>query len=148
MAHISSYYRQVVLVMIKNYIEEYILKEEMMSQVCVIGIYVPNIQEAIHFYTTVLGFELNKQYGPKIVTLVHGDLPIVLEESEHATYQSTTNTAGVVLALKTNDIIRTVNRMKEHKVDFVIDEPTKCPPGQFIRFRDPFGNVLEYLQFD
>jgi lactoylglutathione lyase len=42
-----------------------------MSQVCVIGIYVPNIQEAIDFYTTVLGFKVNKEYGPKIVTLVH-----------------------------------------------------------------------------
>lgn len=123
-------------------------KEEMMSQVCVIGIYVPNIQEAIDFYTRVLGFEVNKQYGPKIVTLVHGNLPIVLEETEQSTYKSDTTASGVVLALSTDDINQTVSSLKEHKVYFIMDEPTKCPPGQYIRFRDPFGNILEYLQFD
>ncbi|MGG3563320.1 VOC family protein [Neobacillus rhizosphaerae] len=119
-----------------------------MSQVCVIGIYVPNIQKAIDFYTTVLGFEVNKQYGSKIVTLVHGDLPIVLEESEKSSCATNSNTLGVVLGLKTEDINHTVKLLKEHKVDFIVDEPTKCPPGKYISFRDPFGNVLEYLQFD
>jgi lactoylglutathione lyase len=118
-----------------------------MSQVCVIGIYVPNLEKAIQFYTTVLGFEVNKQYGPKIVTLVHGDLPIVLEESEKATYQSNTTNSGVVLGLKTEDIHQTVKLLKEHKVDFIVDDPSDCPPGKFISFRDPFGNVFEYLQF-
>jgi lactoylglutathione lyase len=121
----------------------------MMSQVCVIGIYVPNIQEAIEFYSTVLGFEVNKKYGPKIVSLVHGDLPIVLEESEKASYmENTKTTSGVVLGLKTEDIYSTVDQLKEHNVDFIIEEPAKCPPGKYISFRDPFGNVLEYLQFD
>ncbi|MFX3675174.1 MAG: VOC family protein [Paenisporosarcina sp.] len=119
-----------------------------MSQVCVIGIYVPNIQEAIHFYTTVLGFEVNKQYGPKIVTLANGDLPLVLEETEKASYNPESKTSGVVLALQTDDINDTVNKLKEHNVDFVVGEPTACPPGKFVSFRDPFGNVLEYLQFD
>jgi lactoylglutathione lyase len=119
-----------------------------MSHVCVIGIYVPNIQEAIDFYTTVLGFKVNKEYSPKIVTLVHGDLPIVLEESDMSLYLENTKPSGVVLGLKTEDINNTVDLLKEHKVDFIVDEPTKCPPGKYISFRDPFGNVLEYLQFD
>ncbi|MGE7920835.1 VOC family protein [Viridibacillus sp. NPDC093762] len=119
-----------------------------MSQVCVISIYVPNIKEAISFYTTILGFELNKQYGPNIVTLVHGDLPIVLEETEEFTYSPDGNNTGVVLALKTEDIHQTVQTLKEHNVNFIVDEPSDCPPGKFISFRDPFGNVLEYLQFD
>lgn len=119
-----------------------------MSQVCVIGIYVPNLKEAISFYTEVLGFEVNKQYGPKIVTLVHGELPIVLEESDKASYKTESNTSGVVLGLLTEDIEQTVKFLKEHSVDFIIDEPTDCPPGKYIVFRDPFGNILEYLQFD
>ncbi|SFB17463.1 MULTISPECIES: VOC family protein [unclassified Bacillus (in: firmicutes)] len=119
-----------------------------MSQVCVIGIYVPNIQKAIDFYTTVLGFEVNKQYGPKIVTLVHGELPIVLEESENALNNLDITTRGVVLGLKTEDIHQTVKLLKEHNVDFIVGEPEVCPPGKFISFRDPFGNILEYLQFD
>lgn len=46
--------------------------DKMSSQVCVISINVPNLNEAIDFYTHTLGFEVNKQYGPKIVSLVHG----------------------------------------------------------------------------
>jgi lactoylglutathione lyase len=119
-----------------------------MSQVCVISIYVSNLQEAIEFYTNVLGFKVNKQYGPKIVTLIHGELPIVLEESEASTTYISNYPAGVVLALKTDDINQTVNMLKASKVDFIIEEPANCPPGKYISFRDPFGNVLEYLQFD
>jgi lactoylglutathione lyase len=119
-----------------------------MSQVCVISIYVPNLQDAIRFYTTVLGFEVNKQYGPKIVTLDHGNLPIVLEESEKLSYTSAGNASEIVLGLKTDDIHRTVEILKDHDVEFIIDEPTDCPPGKFISFRDPFGNKFEYLQFN
>ena len=117
-----------------------------MSQVCVISIYVPNIEKAIEFYTTVLGFEVNKQYGPKIVTLIHGDLPLVLEESNESK-SIPKDFSGVVLALKTDDIHHTVKKLKEHNVEFIADEPMDCPPGKVISFRDPFGNVLEYLQF-
>lgn len=118
-----------------------------MTQVCVIGIYVPNVKEAIQFYTTVLGFKVNKEYGPKIVTLVHGDLPIVVEESEQVT-NNPNGAMGVVLTLKTEDIDETLSKLKEHDVELLVDEPADCPPGKYIRFRDPFGNVWEYLQFD
>lgn len=118
-----------------------------MTQVCVIGIYVPNMKEAIQFYTNVLGFKINKEYGPKIVTLAHGELPIVVEESEQASYKSK-EAGGVVLTLKTDDIFETLSNLKEHDVEFIIEEPADCPPGKYISFRDPFGNVWEYLQFD
>lgn len=118
-----------------------------MSQVCVISIYVPNMQEAIDFYTKVLNFEVNKQYGPKIVTLVNGDLPLVLEESDKVPYKTDNHPSGVVLALKTDDIEQTLQQLKDAKVDFLVGVPTDCPPGKFISFRDPFGNVIEFLQF-
>jgi catechol 2,3-dioxygenase-like lactoylglutathione lyase family enzyme len=120
----------------------------MSNQVCVIGIYVPNISEAIDFYTNILGFELNKRYGPKIAALVHGDLPIVLEENENAIYNQDSRITGVALAIRTEDIYETVRSLKEKEVNFIVDEPTNCPPGKYISFKDPFGNILEYLQFD
>lgn len=120
----------------------------MSSQLCVISIYVPNLEKAIDFYTNTLGFEVNKQYGPKIVTLVHGDLPIVLEEHENAAYHQDNKLSGVVLGLRTDDIHETVKHLKEKEVNFIVDEPTPCPPGKFVSFRDPFGNILEYLQFE
>lgn len=117
-----------------------------MTQVCVIGIYVPNVKEAIQFYTNVLGFKVNKEYGPKIVTLAHGELPIVVEESEQAS-SDLKGAKGVVLTLKTDDIYDTLSNLKEHGVEMIVEEPADCPPGKYISFRDPFGNVWEYLQF-
>ncbi|WP_252501776.1 VOC family protein [Sporosarcina sp. Marseille-Q4943] len=116
-----------------------------MTQVCVISIHVPNMKEAIQFYTEVLGFEVNKEYGPKIITLVHGELPIVLEESEHAARNA--SSSGVVLTLKSDDIHQSLEVLKEHDVELIIAEPADCPPGKYISFKDPFGNVWEYLQF-
>ncbi|MGG3562138.1 VOC family protein [Neobacillus rhizosphaerae] len=118
------------------------------SQVCVIGIYVPNLNKAIDFYTNTLGFQLNKQYGSKIVTLVHGEIPIVIEEKENVAYNQDNKISGVVLALRTEDIYETVKLLKEKEVNFIVDEPTTCPPGKYISFRDPFGNILEYIQFE
>ena len=121
----------------------------MVNQVCVISIYVPSLSNAINFYTNTLGFELNKQYSSKIASLVHGELPIILEENDHSTFCSKdTKGTGIVLGLRTEDINETVKILKEKEVEFIIDEPTDCPPGKYISFKDPFGNILEYLQFE
>lgn len=120
----------------------------MVNQVCVISIYVPNLNQAIDFYTNTLGFELNKQYGPNIASLVHGELPIILEENNNTASNLENKITGVVLGLRTEDIYETAKFLKEKKVDFIIDEPTICPPGKYISFKDPFGNILEYLQFE
>jgi lactoylglutathione lyase len=119
-----------------------------MTQVCVISIYVPDLKKAIEFYTGTLGFELNKQYGPCIASLVHGDLPLILEENEQTTVHQDEKSSRIVLALQTNNINETVAFLKSKNVEFIIDEPTDCPPGKYISFKDPFGNVLEYLQFN
>ena len=120
----------------------------MVNQVCVISIYVPNLSKAIDFYTNTLGFELNKQYGPKIASLAHGELPIIIEENENSAYHNDNKATGIVLGLRTEDIYETVKFLKEKEVDFIIDEPTDCPPEKYISFKDPFGNILEYLQFE
>lgn len=119
-----------------------------MSQICVISIYVPNLKEAIDFYTSALGFTKSEEYGPTIISLTNGDLPLILEESSEAKTNSISHVSGVVLALETTDIYQTVAHLKKNGVTFLIDEPTTCPPGKFIRFADPFGNVLEYIQFE
>ncbi|MEK4628162.1 VOC family protein [Solibacillus sp. FSL R7-0682] len=120
----------------------------MKTSICVISIYVPDISKAIDFYTNVLGFEISKHYGPKIVSLLHGDLPIVLEENDKTSTNSEGQSPGIVLGLQTENIEETVAFLKDANVEFIIDVPTSCPPGKFIRIKDPFGNVLEYLQFE
>lgn len=113
-----------------------------MPQVCVISIYVSDMEKALDFYGHVLGFEVNKKYGPKIVSLVHEGLPIVLEEHEE-----TVGGSGIALALQTADVYKAANDLLAHGVELLMKEPADCPPGKYISFKDPFGNTLEYLQF-
>lgn len=113
-----------------------------MPQVCVISIYVADMEKALDFYGNVLGFEVSKSYGEKIVSLVHGGLPIVLEEHENASGGS-----GLAIALKTGDVYKAANDLLAHGVELLMPEPADCPPGKYISFKDPFGNTLEYLQF-
>ncbi|ETT80728.1 hypothetical protein MKZ08_13160 [Viridibacillus sp. FSL R5-0477] len=67
---------------------------------------------------------LNKQYGPNIASLVHGVLPIILEENDNTTFIQDNKITGVVLGLRTEDIYKKVKFLKEKKVDLIIDEPT------------------------
>lgn len=119
----------------------------MTNRVRVISIYVPNLNKAIEFYTNTLGFELNNQYGFKIATLVHGDIPFVLEERENTIINEDNQTSRIVIGFETDDIEETIEYFKEKNVNFIIAEPEDCPPGKFISFKDPFGNTIEYYQF-
>ncbi|MFC4410912.1 VOC family protein [Chungangia koreensis] len=118
-----------------------------MSQICVVGIYVPELEKAIAFYRDILGFEVEKEYGKTIVSLKHGDLPLILEQSNEAKIKSENGVSGVVLTFSTTDINETLQYLNSKDVDVLSTEPEDCPPGKFIRFKDPFGNILEYLQF-
>ena len=79
---------------------------------------------------------------------MHGELPIILEEHNQTTFNEDRKTSRVVLGLQTDNIFATVKSLKEKNVNFIIEEPTDCPPGKYISFTDPFGNILEYLQFE
>ena len=118
-----------------------------MSQICVVGIYVPDLKKAVAFYRDVLGFEVEKEYGDSIVSLKNGDLPLILEQSDEAEVKTENGVSGVVLAISTTDIDKTLQDLIRMGVEVLTDEPMDCPPGKFIRFKDPFGNTLEYLQF-
>lgn len=118
----------------------------MKNQICVVTIYVPDLQQAIEFYTNTLNFEVNKYYGEKIVSLQNGTLPFILEEKQ-GELSPDIKPFGVVLALQTKNIEEKLAHLKSKSVHFIVDEPTTCPPGKFISFTDPFGNIIEYLQF-
>ena len=118
----------------------------MENQICVVSLYVPNLQQAVEFYTNTLNFEVNQYYGENIVSLQNGNLPFILEEKQ-GEFTADIKPFGVVLALQTQNIEDTLAHLKSKKVQFIVDEPTNCPPGKFISFTDPFGNIIEYLQF-
>ncbi|MBB2479335.1 VOC family protein [Bacillus sp. APMAM] len=116
----------------------------MLNKVCVLTVKVENLQKAIEFYTEVLDFKVYKHYGEKIATLVHDEIPIVLEEEG-------TNKSGegqnVLLGILSEHIESDFNRLKSKGVKILFDEPKPCPPGRYIVIEDPSGNQIEILEF-
>ncbi len=114
----------------------------MLNKICVLTVKVKDMKEAIEFYTHVLGFEVSKHYGDKIVSLVHGELPIVLEESDipHAGNQ-------VLLGILSENIEEDFLQLKEKGITVQFDEPQPCPPGRYFIIEDPSGNQIEIIEF-
>lgn len=116
----------------------------MLNQVCVVTVKVDNLEKAIQFYTEVLDFKVSKHYGEKIVSLVHHEIPIVLEET--ATEKSTQG-QSVLLGIQTNNIEKDFDRLKSLGVTVLFDEPQQCPPGRYLVIEDPSGNQIEVVEF-
>ncbi|MFE8700024.1 VOC family protein [Cytobacillus sp. FJAT-54145] len=115
----------------------------MLNKVCVLTIKVRDLKESLEFYTNVLDFKVSKQYGEKIVSLVHNEVPIVLEEVE---------TVGVgrnqvLLGILSEDIEKDFRQLKDKGVKVIFDEPMPCPPGRYFIIEDPNGNQLEIVEF-
>jgi predicted enzyme related to lactoylglutathione lyase len=102
----------------------------MLNKVCVLSIKVKDLKAAIKFYTEVLNFEISKQYGEKIASLVHSEVPIVLEETDAEKQGS-----NVLPGILSKDIYRDFSRMKEAGVKVLFDEPQPCPPGRYFVIR-------------
>lgn len=116
----------------------------MLNKVCVITIRVPNLENAIDFYSEILGFKVSKYYGEKIASLQHGDIPIILEECGSAVQNPKQN---VLIGLISRDLDLDILELKKKGVDFLFDEPKPCPPGRFIIIKDPTGNQIELVEF-
>jgi lactoylglutathione lyase len=115
----------------------------MLNKVCVLTIKVKDLKSALEFYTKVLDFEISKEYGEKIVSLVHNEIPVVLEESE--SHQDSSN--QVLPAILSEDLDEDIAQLKSKGARFLFDEPRPCPPGRFTVIMDPSGNQLELIEF-
>lgn len=116
----------------------------MLNKVCVLTIRVPNLKEAINFYSNILGFKISKYYGEKIASLQHDEIPIVLEESEDAQQNPKQN---VLLGLFSENLDADILNLKMKGASILFDEPKPCPPGRFTIIEDPAGNHIELVEF-
>ncbi len=120
-----------------------------MTSICVIGIYVNDIDQALDFYCNKLGFEVAKKYDDGCLVRLENEGPtLILEKVEEPSNAKYPQTSQVALGIETKDLEETANRLREMNVDFVHDAPQPFPAGTFMAIRDPSGNVLELLQFE
>ena len=113
-----------------------------------IGIKTQHMEEAIQFYTKVLGFELSHRIKPGRVELaflsLSGTVVELVEIEEGQVFED-----GLVnhLALNVSDIFQAVEWLKENQVTFLQEEPNSMGEGRYnFFFRGPSGEKLELYQ--
>lgn len=121
----------------------------MLLEIAMNQINVTDLNEAIKWYTEVLGFEVSKDhyYPPRAVDLVQkGNIRLLLYQVEKPAILDYPNQAQSIIIFKTNNLMETMDEFKAKGVDFIYDEPVAFPAGLFNAFKDPFGNVHEIVQ--
>lgn len=116
----------------------------MLNQVAVLSIQVHNMNEALEFYTNVLGFEVSKKYGETIVTLKQEAFTIVLELAENVHKEPRQN---VLPGIISENLDQDLAMLKDKGVQIIFDEPRPCPPGRYSIIKDPTGNLIEMIEF-
>lgn len=121
-----------------------------MLEIAMNQINVTNLEEAITWYTEVLGFELSKEhyYPPQAVDLIQkGGIRLLLYKVQKLTTIDYPNQAQSLIIFKTTDLKLMVKELADKGVDFLYSEVKEFPAGIFTAFKDPFGNVHEIVQF-
>ncbi|MDG6220379.1 MAG: VOC family protein [Candidatus Thermoplasmatota archaeon] len=119
-----------------------------MPEICAILINVTDMDEAIDFYTNKIGFKLAaKDLYPKMVELDHSGAILVLYKVDRKIDVDYPNVTGTVLNIRVDNLEHSMRLLANNGVKMIHDEPQECPVGFFAAFRDPFGNVLELLEF-
>ncbi|MFW9997407.1 MAG: VOC family protein [Candidatus Odinarchaeota archaeon] len=122
-----------------------------MLEIAMNQINVTNIEDAIKWYTEILGFEVSSEhyYPPRAVDLVQkGNIRLLLYQVEKPTEIDYPNQVQSVIIFKTEDLKRAMTELTEKGVEFVYSEIMEFPAGVFNAFKDPFGNVHEIVQFN
>jgi catechol 2,3-dioxygenase-like lactoylglutathione lyase family enzyme len=113
---------------------------------------VDDVEEAVAFYTSNLGFEIEKNFAPAIALLVHGDLTLLVSGPTASASRpmldgATPGPGGGWnrLLLDFDDLESVVSKLKADGVKFRNDILDGVGGKQII-CEDPFGNVVELTQ--
>ena len=112
---------------------------------------VDDVGEAIAFYVSKLGFELEQQFGPAFAIVVRGDLTLWLAGPKASASRPMPD--GAVpspggwsrFALMVDDLESYVARLTGEGVEFR-NEIVEGPGGKQILCKDPSGNIVELFQ--
>ncbi|MFX1506251.1 MAG: VOC family protein [Promethearchaeota archaeon] len=121
-----------------------------MLEIAMNQINVTNLEEAIAWYTEVLGFELSKEhyYPPQAVDLIQkGGIRLLLYKVQKNTKIDYPNQAQSLIIFRTIDLKQIIKELTDKGVEFLYSEVKEFPAGIFTAFKDPFGNVHEIVEF-
>jgi catechol 2,3-dioxygenase-like lactoylglutathione lyase family enzyme len=110
---------------------------------------VGDVQAAIGFYTTHLGFALNTSAAPAFADVVRGPLRLLLSGPASSGARATPHDAAAAgrnrVQLVVNDLDAEIARLRDAGLPFRSDLITG-PGGRQILLADPDGNLIELFQ--
>jgi catechol 2,3-dioxygenase-like lactoylglutathione lyase family enzyme len=110
---------------------------------------VDDVQAAVDFYTTHLGFTLNTSAAPAFADVVRGPLRLLLSgpasSGARATPADATSAGHNRIHLTVDDLDAEISRLRAAGLAFRSDLVTG-PGGRQILLTDPAGNLVELFQ--
>ncbi|MEV5691763.1 VOC family protein [Micromonospora globbae] len=110
---------------------------------------VDDVQAAIDFYTTHLGFTLNTSAAPAFADVVRGPLRLLLSgpasSGARATPDDATDAGRNRIHLTVDDLDAEIDRLRSRGLPFRSDV-IAGPGGRQILLSDPAGNLVELFQ--
>ena len=110
----------------------------MLNQVCVLTAKVDDIKKAVEFYTNVLSFKVSKYYGEKLVSLIHNEIPIVLEETEPF---DTETRQSVLFGILSENLDKDVEALKAKGVELLHKRRNLCKSHSIAFFYAAMGVI-------
>ncbi|MGP3969490.1 VOC family protein [Streptomyces sp. 6N223] len=110
---------------------------------------VDDVQAAIDFYTTHLGFTLNTSAAPAFADVVRGPLRLLLSGPASSGARATPEDAAIAgrnrIHLIVDDLDAEIARLRDAGLSFRSDM-VSGPGGSQILLADPAGNLIELFQ--
>ena len=110
---------------------------------------VDDVQAAIDFYTTHLGFTVNTSAAPAFADVVRGALRLLLSGPASSGARATPDDASLAgrnrIHLVVDDLDAEVSRLRDAGLS-VRSEVVAGPGGRQILLADPAGNLIELFQ--
>src|SRR4051794_41040547 len=110
---------------------------------------VDDVQAAIDFYTTHLGFTLNTNPGPAFADVVRGPLRLLLSGPASSGARATPDDAKTAgrnrIHLVVDDLDAEISRLNAGGLSFLGDA-VSGPGGRQILLADPADNLIELFQ--
>lgn len=112
-----------------------------------VKIKVTDMKQAIEFYSGVLGFRVDSmQHYPGFVLLHNETVPLWLEEASLRGSDDQPQAVRTGAGFQARDLAKTIRALESQGVKFLYHSPRKVGVGISTHFRDPFGNLLYYLE--
>ena len=106
------------------------------------------MDKAIDFYCNKIGFRVKtRKLYPQIVSLENEGVHFILNKVEQPTKTIYPSESCTMINIQVENLAESMIHLKSRGVEIIHDKPQKCPVGEFVAIRDPFGNVMELLEY-